>query len=153
MLLRLFLHFCCCSQGGDTFGHGCLLWPVIFRVWNHVVSTFVSSRVHYWNVLLFGLLSASTESLQMVQNDATRILICARKFDPITPMLASLHWLSTSLSMVWPHSSHIHMYQKCFVTVIWINCDFVLYTQSILLHRVEKRNESCSLFMLHEHRT
>ncbi|KAF7668630.1 hypothetical protein LDENG_00296260, partial [Lucifuga dentata] len=35
----------------------------------------------------------ATRSLQLAQNTAARILTKTRKFDHITPILASLHWL------------------------------------------------------------
>ena len=58
-----------------------------------LIHAFVSSRLDYCNVLLSGLPRSSTRSLQMVQNTAARILTKTRKFDHITPVLASLHWL------------------------------------------------------------
>lgn len=54
----------------------------------------VSSRLDSCSVLLSGLLCASTKSLQMVLNAAAGILTRTRKFDHITPICASLHWLS-----------------------------------------------------------
>uniref|UniRef100_A0A4W6D5N5 Reverse transcriptase domain-containing protein n=1 Tax=Lates calcarifer TaxID=8187 RepID=A0A4W6D5N5_LATCA len=58
-----------------------------------LVHAFVSSRLDYCNVLLSGLPRTSTKSLQMVQNAAARMLTRSRRFDHITPVLASLHWL------------------------------------------------------------
>ena len=58
-----------------------------------LIHAFVSSRLDYCNALLSGLPRSSTRSLQMVQNTAARILTKTRKFDHITPVLASLHWL------------------------------------------------------------
>uniref|UniRef100_A0A4W6FHD0 Reverse transcriptase domain-containing protein n=1 Tax=Lates calcarifer TaxID=8187 RepID=A0A4W6FHD0_LATCA len=58
-----------------------------------LVHAFVSSRLDYCNVLLSGLPRTSTKSLQMVQNAAARMLTKSRRFDHITPVLASLHWL------------------------------------------------------------
>ena len=58
-----------------------------------LIHAFVSSRLYYCNVLFSGLPSCSTRSLQLVQNSAARILTKNRKFDHITPILASLHWL------------------------------------------------------------
>ncbi len=58
-----------------------------------LIYTFISSRLDYCNVLWSGLPRSSTKSLQMVQMAAPRILTKTRKFDHITPILASLHWL------------------------------------------------------------
>lgn len=58
-----------------------------------LVHAFVSSRIDYCNVLFSGLPSGRTKMLQLVQNAAARILTNTKKFDHITPVLASLHWL------------------------------------------------------------
>ena len=58
-----------------------------------LIHAFVSSRLDYCNVLFSGLPKCSTKNLQLVQNAAARILTRTRKFDHITPILTSLHWL------------------------------------------------------------
>ena len=58
-----------------------------------IVHAFVTSRLDYCNVLYSGLPASSTNSLQLVQNAAARILTRTKKFDHISPVLASLHWL------------------------------------------------------------
>ena len=58
-----------------------------------LIHAFVLSRLDYCNALFSGLPRESTKSLQMVQNAAARVLTRTRKFDHITPILASLHCL------------------------------------------------------------
>ena len=58
-----------------------------------LVHAFVSSRIDYCNALFSGLPTGRTKKLQLVQNAAARILTKTRKFDHITPILSSLHWL------------------------------------------------------------
>ena len=58
-----------------------------------VVHAFVTSKLDYCNSLLCGLPSCLTTNLQRVQNTAARILTGTRKFEHITPVLRSLHWL------------------------------------------------------------
>ena len=58
-----------------------------------LIHAFVSSRLDYCNVLFSGLPLCSTKRLQLVQNAAARILTRTKKYDHITPVLISLHWL------------------------------------------------------------
>ena len=58
-----------------------------------LIHAFISSRLDYCNALFSGLPSSTTKSLQLVQNAAARLLTRTRKFDHITPILTSLHWL------------------------------------------------------------
>lgn len=61
-----------------------------------LVHTFVSSRLDYCNALLIGIPNKSLQRLQYAQNSAARILMRVRKYDHITPILHSLHWLPVS---------------------------------------------------------
>ena len=53
----------------------------------------ISSRLDYCNSLYSGITNASLNRLQLVQNAAARLLTGTRRWDHITPVLASLHWL------------------------------------------------------------
>ena len=61
-----------------------------------LVHAFVSSRLDYCNALLIGIPSRGLQRLQYIQNSAARILMRVRKYDHITPILQSLHWLPVS---------------------------------------------------------
>ena len=57
------------------------------------IHALVHSHIDYCNVLLIGLPKYLIRKLQMVQNTATRVLCRIGKYDHITPVLKSLHWL------------------------------------------------------------
>ncbi len=58
-----------------------------------LVHAFMTSRLDYCNALLGGCPASSINKLQIVQNAAARVLTRSRKYDQITPILQSLHWL------------------------------------------------------------
>ncbi|KAI5606342.1 hypothetical protein C0J50_10100, partial [Silurus asotus] len=58
-----------------------------------LVHAFLTSRLDYCNALLSGWSSKCKYKLQLVQNAAARVLTRSRKYDHITPVLFSLHWL------------------------------------------------------------
>ncbi|KAI5628507.1 hypothetical protein C0J50_2997, partial [Silurus asotus] len=53
----------------------------------------MTSRIDYCNALLGGCPASLINKLHLVQNAAARVLTRARKYDHITPILSSLHWL------------------------------------------------------------
>ncbi len=57
------------------------------------VHAFVTSRLDYCNSLYCGISKCQIAHLQLVQNAAARLLLKCRKYEHITPVLKSLHWL------------------------------------------------------------
>ncbi len=58
-----------------------------------LVHAFLTTRLDYCNALLAGCPASSINKLQIVQNAAARVLTRSRKYDHITLILQSLHWL------------------------------------------------------------
>jgi len=58
-----------------------------------LVHAFMTSRLDYCNALLAGCPAYSINKLQLVQNAPARVLTSSRKYDHVTPILSSLHWL------------------------------------------------------------
>ncbi len=59
------------------------------------IHAFMTSRLDYCNALLGGCSARLINKLQMVQNSAARVLTRTRKYDHISPVLSTLHWLPT----------------------------------------------------------
>ena len=58
-----------------------------------LIHSFVISTLDYCNTLYSNLPKVDLRRLQSIQNQAARIITGARKYDRITPVLRSLHWL------------------------------------------------------------
>ena len=58
-----------------------------------VLHAFISSRLDNGNSLLYGLPDYQIKRLQRIQNTAARILTRTKKFEHISPVIRSLHWL------------------------------------------------------------
>jgi len=54
---------------------------------------FISSKLDFNNGILVNLPAKHIQRLQSVQNYAARLVMQARKYDHITPILQKLHWL------------------------------------------------------------
>ncbi len=57
------------------------------------IHTFITSRLDYSKSLYYGVSKTQISHLQVAQNAAARFLKGCKKFDHVTPILRSLHWL------------------------------------------------------------
>ncbi len=68
--------------------------PILSRIFfEKVIHAFITSRLDYCNSLYFGIGKTALSRLQRVQDAAARLLTRTKKWDHITPVLCSLHWL------------------------------------------------------------
>ena len=58
--------------------------------------SFVTSRLDFSNSVLCAISQKLLRKLQSIQNSAARILMRCHRFDHITPVLRTLHWLPVS---------------------------------------------------------
>ncbi len=58
-----------------------------------LIHAFMTSRLAYCNALLGGCSAHLINKLQLVQNAAVKVLTRTRKYDHISPVLSTLHWL------------------------------------------------------------
>ena len=67
-----------------------------YRQCEVLIHAFVSSKLDHCNVLLSGLQKSQVKRLQYVQNSAARLLTSTSRYEHVTPVLRSLHWLPVS---------------------------------------------------------
>ncbi len=58
-----------------------------------LIHAFMTSRLDYCNALLGGCSACLINKLQMVQNAAVRVLTRTRKYDHISTIMSTMHWL------------------------------------------------------------
>ena len=58
-----------------------------------LIHSLVTYRLDYGNGLLYGVSGQLLDKLQMVQNDAARVVVKASRYDHMTPILKTLHCL------------------------------------------------------------
>lgn len=61
-----------------------------------LVHCFITSKIDYCNSILLGIDDCLIKRIQLLQNSAARLITHTRKFDHITPVMYSLHWLPVS---------------------------------------------------------
>lgn len=75
-----------------------------------LMHAFIHSRLDYCNGLLYGVSRKYISMLQSVQNRAAKIVVGAKKFDHVTPILRDLHWLPVQKRIIFKISILVY---KC----------------------------------------
>lgn len=111
-----------------------------------LIHAFISSRLDYCNALLVGIPGRRLQKLQHIQNCAARVLMRRRKYDHITPVLKSLHWLPIQYRI---------QYKICLLTHQCIHGTAPAYLSELLTPLTTLRNlrSSTSTHCLHQPRT
>lgn len=104
------------------------------------VHAFISCWLYYCNSLYFGISQTSISRLQLVQNAATRLLEGKQKYDHITPILMSLHWL--------PVKYMINLKILLFVYKALSNLAFQYFTDLLLPYALSRTYRACDLCLL-----
>ncbi len=58
-----------------------------------MIHAFISSKLDNMNSLLVGIPDYVVKKLQLIQNNAARLVLRKKKRDHVTPLLRQLHWL------------------------------------------------------------
>ena len=80
---------------------GAIRSHLIDSVTASLVHSLVTSRLNYFNSLLYGLPDNKLSRLQRIQNIAARIVTRLPKQDHITPVLEQLHWLPVRMRVLY----------------------------------------------------
>ena len=73
-----------------------------------VVMALVISRLDYANSALYGVTDYRLKKLQLVQENAARLVRKSKKYDHITPVLKDLHWLPVKSRIIFKVLSIVH---------------------------------------------
>ncbi len=109
-----------------------------------LIHALISSRIDYCNTLLVGIPDYSMSKVQRLQNSAARLLTGCKKFDHITPILFTLHWL--------PVECRID-FKVLLLTFKALQGKAPIYLSNLLSYRDARPSRSSNKFLLNVPRT
>ncbi|KAI2646322.1 UDP-N-acetylmuramoylalanine--D-glutamate ligase [Labeo rohita] len=99
-----------------------------------LIHVFMTSRLDYCNALLGGCSAHLINKLQLVQNAADRVLTRTKKYDHISPVLSTLHWLPIK---------HCIDFKILLITCKALNGLAPQYLSELLLHYSPHKHRNC----------
>ena len=96
-----------------------------------LVNSLVLTKLDYCNSLLANASKYNLKSLQSIQNNAARLILKKKKFEPSAPLLQELHWLPVEKRII---------YKICTLVFKSLNSDGPLYLKDLITVYVPKRN-------------
>ena len=66
-----------------------------------LINSVVTSKMDYCNSLLYGINNSLINQIQRCQNNAARVMSLTRKYDHVTSVLHSLHWLPVNYRIIY----------------------------------------------------
>ena len=102
----------------------------------------VISRIDYHNGLLAGVPEKLTRRLQLLQNNAARLITQTPSRSHITPVLCSLHWLPVKHKISYKVLLHVHKSLYTISAPVYLKSCVRNYEQSRVL-RSQSRNLLC----------
>ena len=108
-----------------------------------LIHALVTSRLDYCNSLLYGSLAYLVKKMQRVQNSAARLIFKVSKFNHVTPLLSTLHWLPVKYCII---------FKLLIITYKYIHCLAPSYLCSLLSVKKNDRYDlrsTCGLLINH----
>ncbi len=107
----------------------CKIEVLFFNKTLHFTSShihlFILSRLDYCNALYYGISQSCLKRLQVVQNDAARLLTGRRRFDHATPILIFLNWLPVKYRIIFKVLTFVfkslHNLAPSYITEVCLN--------------------------------
>ncbi len=105
-----------------------------------LIHAFMTSRLDYCNALFGGCSARLINKLQLVRNAAARVLTRSRKYDHISPVLSTLHWI---------HIKHRIYFKILLITYKALNVLAPQYLSELLSHYSPPRSQNSGRLIIH----
>ena len=101
MTMSSFIGMLCKSLNFQLYKIASIRQFLTTEVTRQLVTSLILSKLDYCNALLAGVTKDKLSKLQMIQNNAARLITKKRKSEHVTPLLKQLHWLPVEQRIVY----------------------------------------------------